>query len=648
MLKRKTVAVVENISDCRAVERWLKIKQNSIEIIIALSLDSFEYLQVQGLPARHVWEFIEMEDLITDSVHSSIRISEEWILLSKSIANPYFYESAAQHRIELEFLEHVVVCAKMVNVLEDKFRDNQWICLLPKIKLDFLGPFFPRNQKRNKHNFLFKASLYSYFSDHGVEVIHTDRLNRFLFRIIPLVTIIYIFRQIGVDILEFVVGKLVGKKTFDQLKKNAFRKGDILFTGWGRDLSRMLSLNNLKKIIDESNSGISFINLVWRPKKMRDIPKNSDNFFSIFLREKIKNGVSYGPEISLFSVSIWKKYVAFIIRVIVPCYRQIFSLPVSSIFATEALSFSAVRWNFFYNTFFAYREAFLTREIITNTINYFSPKAVVGSDSGGVSARAELLIAKELGVRTWSTPHGYQTYALPPYNYIADYIFTHAPGTQKILTDIGLSPERIIPIGTTHDKRGVPPMLHKEKIRVVIGTRSWTGLWSNFASKHNLYYSEMGLFIQKIINISQISLTVKSHPNGDYDEYYDLLINKLKSDRVCHISSGWKNDDFVNNCDILVCFGESPSLLFSALFLKIPVIFITGTMTQIQEELQYTYQGVASVVKTASEAVDEIEKIINNPEYYTQVMEKQNKFADQYIMDNPERNLLRVLTANLD
>jgi len=296
---------------------------------------------------------------------------------------------------------------------------------------------------------------------------------------------------------------------------------------------------------------------------------------------------------------------------------------------------------------FLFLEAFLAHEAMRLILDEVKPSVFIGSDSGGPSARAEILTAKERGITTISTPHGYQSYEMPRYNYLADKLLTHGPATKKILIQSGLPESQISIIGTSHPRRDKSLPIDPKRLRIVIGTRSWGGLWSNYSSRQNIYHQIMQELLGGASELPDTSVVIKSHPNGDYHAYYDLLVARLNKPNLAHIPKGWTTKQFGDACDILVCVGEMPSLFISALYLKIPIVFITGAMTKTQTKLHYTYQGLGSVVSGAQEALQEIHRISTDPQYYAAAMAKQNEFAQGYDVDKPETALVKVIHENL-
>jgi len=150
--------------------------------------------------------------------------------------------------------------------------------------------------------------------------------------------------------------------------------------------------------------------------------------------------------------------------------------------------------------------------------------------------------------------------------------------------------------------------------------------------------------ISGLLKNENCEVVIKSHPNGDYHGYYDLLVKEFNSPYLQHISTGWKLDKFADRCDILVCVGEMPSLYVSAFYLQIPLIFINGVMTKTQARLNYNYQGVGVVVKQGAAAAESVYKLINDPEYFQQVMARQGAGRRQYLMPGlAEENLVCLL-----
>jgi hypothetical protein len=231
------------------------------------------------------------------------------------------------------------------------------------------------------------------------------------------------------------------------------------------------------------------------------------------------------------------------------------------------------------------------------------------------------------------------------YNYIADFVTSHGEATKKMLTDVGVPADIVFPIGNNfgvQDGQHIDPL----EVRITIATRSWGGLWSNYSSRHNKYDAELRSFL-RLAEQRNWFVTIKSHPNGDYHEYYDLLAKRYKN--VSHISKGWKPDEFRKKTDILVCFGEMPSLFIEALYMQIPIIFVDGVMTITQKKLNYNYSGLGAIVSTGTDAVMKIQNLIDNKKIVEDILAKQSAVVMEYQTKGlPEENLTRLIKSKIN
>ena len=91
------------------------------------------------------------------------------------------------------------------------------------------------------------------------------------------------------------------------------------------------------------------------------------------------------------------------------------------------------------------------------------------------------------------------------------------------------------------------------------------------------------------LNTCKYNVTIKSHPNGDFSDFYDLLADKYEF--VTHVSIGWK--ERVHNlskfCDLMICFSEAPSLLVWSISERIPVIIYDNSDVFSSCRVWYTF-----------------------------------------------------------
>lgn len=622
------VAVLESAKDCDTARAWADKKSIKKLKVIALSLDALEYARgFPSLDAVHIWDILPMEDLIDRAFRESEEAGQMWVDSRKGRADHYLDISVHARLQIMGFFQHAAAALFVSEQLAEHFLKNQWTYI--SLARD--------NKKLWPENNLYVCISREYFGDRKIPVI---LIGREFFQIVPF------FKFVGHIFFEIVhacVDRIRGKRPIKTILKGA-TECDVLISGWGRDISRSVDINVLAEQWGATMKK-RLVAAIWRPGKMKHIPDSTDLFRNLKLRETIWRRVAYGPSLSLFSPIFWLPQLTFYNRVINRRFSRMKNFfPPSSLIA-KLCSFKEFDTEFRTTSMFMFHEAFLAHTAVLQIFDVIKPNLFIGSDSGGASARAEILAAKQRNIFTMSTPHGYQAYGMPAYNYLADKILTHGPATEKILHLSGVQTERTDIIGTSHPRRVESRPIDPTHAHIVIGTRSIGGPWSNYSSRQNVYDVIMQRLLRGIAAQPNMLATVKSHPNGDYHAYYDLLVKNIDSPNIKHIPKGWTTAQFADACDILVCVGEMPSLYLSALYLKIPIVFIDGAMTKTQAKLYYDYQGLGSVVKTAEEAMLEIKKIATDTEYCASVMRKQNAFAKGYDIDQPEEKLLKIISA---
>ena len=185
-----------------------------------------------------------------------------------------------------------------------------------------------------------------------------------------------------------------------------------------------------------------------------------------------------------------------------------------------------------------------------------------------------------------------------------------------------------------------------EKVRIVIATRSRGGLWSNYSSKQDRYDEQLIDLLDLLTQDDLFEVIIKSHPNGDYHGYYDLVAHEFSPRKVRHIPVGWKLEVFMASCDILVCLGDMPSFFLSAIYANIPVVYLESTMTKTQKHLGYDYLDYCVVVRDYSEAVSIIRRLVNDDQFRTACLDKQQKGKSAYSYGtSPEKTLMEILNG---
>lgn len=641
------VSLAETALDCEDVAGWARRNDVKNLKIIALSLESFQYLRKQkNIDYDYVWKMIAMEEIFHNAFLKSQKAVEEW----KSIfadREDYFYDEAFGYELDFYLSYHSLVCIDVAERLKDIFLKENWIYLAIPARLVFISAYFPNPSKVLFNNFLFKSLSVDIFKHAGIQVRHISPFDHLKISAAGWVFLYHVIYKLIWDAAETVWSFFIRAPHINTALGKTDRRVDVVISGWGSNISQMLSWKKMREEF-KKNGNLSRLNLVWRPEKIAGFERNEmsgDDDKFIIVRENVKNGVAYGPKLSMFPLYFWPRYFYSLFgRIILPRFYQIFWKRGNGNSALKELfNHRSIRLNMAFNVFFAYRSVFLTNELLKKVFAKTAPRFFIGSDSGAANSRGEILFAKKRKIITLSTPHGYQAYSMPAYNYLADYVLTHSPATGEAIIASGVVPEKVIVVGTNHRKEDKPKGMPIKKANIVIATRSRGGLWSNYSSRHDDYDREMSGLLRMLAREDKFETIIKSHPNGDYHTYYDLLVKEINSPLISHIPEGWKLDEFYRRCDVLVCIGEMPSFLIAAIYFQIPIVFIEGTMTKTLKSLHYDYRGCAVVIGSFEEAGGEIERLISDSDYREAALSKQNEFAKKFIKDNPERNLVDLL-----
>lgn len=629
------VTIAETALDCIAIQRWAKQKKRVVKII-TLSLDAHLFAP----KALYIWDILDMNALMSRAYSEAQAAGAAW---EKGFSNRHdaLYDAAARFQLAEECWYHCFVSRLVASGLVALFQENQWQYLVGPIKFRGIGSYTPEVQKTGKNNVLFKTIAAEVFSAAKIPVKYSSISTIWRLKFLPLQLWLEIGRRFIFDLAEYGYAILRGRKKVNaQMKK--LSSVTTIFSGWGRDLSRVLDLGRLQALAKKSNKKI--LNLIWRPAKLSgfSVKSETDSFKFLFPHEDVRQGISYGPRLSAFNFKIFFELLRFFyatIRLRWLMLRQLATKEADAIFC-----FAAVRYNTQQLIYFSYRNIFLTQRVLDLILPKAKPSFYIGSDSGGASERSELLRAQAEKIKTLSVPHGYQAYAEEKYCYLADLVTTPALATAEILQSAGVKKECLSVIGMLHP-RPAPKQLRKS-IRVVLGVRSRRGLWSNYSSQHNLYHSELNFILSGLLVDPRYEVVIKSHPNGDYHEYYDALVAQYNNPRFRHISAKWKLEEFLEKTDVLVCLGEAPSFFISALYGNIPIVFVTKTMTEVLNNLHYNYRGVAALVTDTKEALFAIQMIVKDQEAYLKSIEQQANLQQKYDGGTePEAKIMQILSG---
>lgn len=634
-MKKIYAALAETMEDCRKVINWQKKKQVADLKIIALSLEALAFLEKHSYrDYASAWEFLPMDEILDQSLKASQLAAEQWS------------EEALRYELEVNGFYHDFVSLRVAEKMAGEFKKNNWIYLIPDSVLIWQSKYLPGTIKQASQNIIFKEISAEVFKKAGIKIKYTypkikNQLRKLqMFLALPK----NIINRWYYDVLYILQGQLKKYKTIDQILSGCPDNINVLISGWGSNISRVLSLEELKKQISQKNK-INCLNLIWRPDKIPNFDQkkmSGPNFYNEIIQEEIRAGVAYGPKISMFPLSFYLKYLKFLLRdVLMIKIKKIFRFEIQGQELKEILKYPAVKIDTALTVFFADRAIYLGAGILSPLFKKLKPKIFIGSDSGASDCRAEILLAQKNKVMALSTPHSYPAYSVPTYNYLADKILTHGLGSKDLLLKSGIKAEKIKIIGNSHSRTRI--LEQHQKTQIVIATRSRHGLWSNYSAKQNIYHQELINLLNGLSAEDKYETVIKTHPNGDLYNYYDLIAEKYDPKKVKHIPKGWKLEKFSSYCDLLICLGEATSFYISAPLLKIPVIFINSPMTKVLKKLNYDLQDIGAVAKNSLEALEIIRKILQDLGEKEKMLERQEKFVARYTRENPELNLANQL-----
>lgn len=628
-------AIAETLEDIRHIRAWEKKHHASVHVI-ALSLE----VLAEDPTTEHIWKLLPMDDILFESYETTQRLGALWCE-SGTEEHRIYRESLRFHLVE-ECWFHAHVSFSVASALIPLFHTHQWTLLVPQGDSYFIGPYAPNFATAGKRNALFKSACISLFTKELIPIRHLHIKTTWIHLSAKISLMIQGISKVLFDGIDILHARWFRRPTLqEQLALvRSSQKNQILFSGWGKDFSRFFRYDVFRKCVVDASVHIT--NLIWRaqktPQTHEDVP--TGNVQEILLREDIRQHVTYGLRISLFPLSIFWKRFLFLKKTIPSLKKSIQALAHDYPFLQNPI----VQVNSIQICLFGMHSIFLGGWTLEQTRRK-SPTLTtyVGSESGGAEERFELLWAKQEGLKTFSTPHGFSVFVEQPYWYLANHLLTQTSANAQHLQSLGRPRSEISPVGSFLPQQK-SHTLNEQKIRIVIGTRSRKGLWSNFSSKQDLYHETVSTLIDTLLRDERFEIIIKSHPNGDLSAYYDTLVAQKKNIRLSHVSKVWKPDFFVNQTDVLVCLGEAPGLLLGALYARIPVVFLEGTMTRVLQNMRYDYQQVARVVTNGTEAVNAILEITKDQTSYEESLLPQNTMLERYALGtHPEKQLIESL-----
>lgn len=632
-------SVIETVEDYNGILMYAKKHSLKDIVFVIMSLETLAYVEKQkAVNFIHIWNLIDMDEILQGSLIHSQEFTKKWIEYFTEQTDG-FHDEASHYHIDVNFFQPTCTMHAVSEKISEIAKKRQWRYLVPKPQLAFWDLNF-RKGEGTPHHILFQAILSHHLKRNGVEIYQTTWRNRVTIHMPRFILWQKITLLIASDVLALFIDKLLLRKNV----KNALRKTekyvDVLMTGWGRDHVKVLSFGELIRRI-ESHKNTSFLHLVSRPNKLGVTPVLKTIHTNVIDIKETIRAISLGPRLSLLP---WFDIWTYLPHVFLAVRKRIHALAQKEIVSDPEWNFlyePAVKANLSFLLFFTFREAYISTKLLQTILDRVHVKILVGSDSGSASARVELLTAKARGVVTVSTPHGLHPYSIPKYNYLADIVLTTSSITARLIANVGVHSSRIVPIGCRLSD-GQPQIKNKGK-KIVIATRSRGGRWTNISSKQNRYHQELNVLLN-LLSKKGFTVVIKSHPNGDYHQYYDLLAEKYEN--VSHDRTGWKKDRFFAECGYLICLGELPSLFMYALSCNIPIFFLQSVMSKTLKQSNYFYEGVA-VANSAQEVSDQIVKFCNDSTYTKNILEKQARLAKELITNYPEESFLEVIESTL-
>ncbi len=624
--------ITETIEDCKQVLKWSASVGKAEIVVIALSLESFEYFKRNSslkISCLHIWDIADMETIIDEAFVDAEQSFKEWMNLFSDREDSLF-DVAVQHRFHIEFLNHAHVCLSVATLMATYFKESGLTYVVSAVHPVFAGPFFPNHHKNIRRSFLFKSISYEIFVRKNVSCRFIDKRSWFVLKAIPALLWFRVISRLLRDGAIFVVDRLRKRPTLERMFAAGPKHADVVWSGWGNDLSVYFLPSEVHRLSVES--GYTSVHMVSRPQKLKEhnanFVKEHDNLF-FHTPDEIHKAVSHGPRISLFPLSTLKRYVGSFLRSTIPHRFRALKNPSGMPSFKALLALKGFRCAMAFNVFIAYREAFFSKELSLAIAKRFNPAFFVGTDSANVACRAELAVMNARGVTTLSIPHGYKAYAVRPYDYLARFVLAPGSMSKSLAVSVGVPEEDAKIVGCREIGRKKIYDATKQKVKVVIATRSWGGMWSNMGVVQKEYDIQLRSLIEGLSKKASYETVVKSHPNGDYHEYYDLIVSGLGSPSVKHVSKGWKRDYFLDQCDVAVFLGDCPSFFVTALMSGIPCVFIKGTMSKSQKRMNYSFDRCAYVVDDVQQALEAIDSLASGTEFAHVALDKQNSRVDE-------------------
>lgn len=277
----------------------------------------------------------------------------------------------------------------------------------------------------------------------------------------------------------------------------------------------------------------------------------------------------------------------------------------------------------------------LTEKFIQN----FKIKQVVTMYNTGVEEKIILSRFEKYNIPGILLQHGY----LPHGSYVKNNYLAISPVipqkgiknavwgnfTKELLLNLGIPSDAIYTIGSPrHDQFfHIKNEVHEKN--TILFAESFAAE-VDFVSMDTKYLLKNEDMIKKMIlfsnSISDHNLIVKLHP-GQHSLSYNIKSIVLSVDSSIPIYQSGNSLNFLKNCNLVIA-SELTTVVLEAMILRIPtIVFLTHPKWNIDEKIFKTKSSI--LVKNAEEFELELRKLLNDPNYRSQIVGNAQKFIDE-------------------
>ena len=306
------------------------------------------------------------------------------------------------------------------------------------------------------------------------------------------------------------------------------------------------------------------------------------------------------------------------------------------LFRNTALDFQFL--HFFFDIYgIIYRERYHTEALL----EHYAPRIYIASDVDVVQMRAQILTAKDRGIVTMTTNHGFYLYVYPASNFEADYCLVGGRALKRNLMMGGVSEDRIEIIGnpsfqsTSHvGRRGM-----EKKPRIVIISSAPYDLWS-FQYRLAAFLECVRTMADRLSANRDWHVIIKSHPLSDHYFCYDAIVQQYSRSNLQHISKRWHREEF-QGATVAVCLGPLSGSMLELQYFRVPIVYLDAVTPQAPN---FDYQGCGLVVQTTEEVCEAVEQLVRDEKYRESVVSQGSMFLYKYT-NFPDNSLDRFSTA---